>query len=46
LSSGKKIRGGVYEKSVRPDILEDVVHYTRRALVGEVPAEVHIKENS
>jgi len=45
LSSGKKIRGGVYEKSVRPDILEDVVHYARCTLVGKVPAEIYMKEN-
>jgi len=26
--------------------MEDVVHHAQRALVGEVPAEVYIKENS
>jgi hypothetical protein len=36
----------IYEKSVRPDILENVVHYARRTLVNTIPAEVHIKENS
>jgi hypothetical protein len=42
LSSGKKIKGGLYEKSIGQNILEGLFYHSRRALVREIPVEVPV----